>query len=145
MITSRPSDLFIVTAACAVLSACSLPRDPSGTQDRVERSGTLRLGIVEGASIDPPSRQTLARLTERTGARPEIVRGDSEALLTQLKRGKLDLVYGEFAQSSPWSKEVHFSTAQGAVGKVPKGVPAPRFAAMNGENGWIMAVGEASR
>ena len=128
-----------------VLASCGLPRDPSGTMDRVERTNTLRLGVVEGAQIDEPTGRTLAQLTRQTGSRIEYHRGDSEELLGRLEHGELDLVFGRFPMDSPWSKKVYFGTAQGWLGQPPKSEPAPRLAAMHGENGWIMQVAKASQ
>ncbi len=127
------------------LGACSIPRDPSGTMDRVEQSGTLRLGVIEGAEMNEASRRTLARVLDRTGSRPETQRGDSEVVLARLKKGEIDLVYGELAMDSPWSREVAFSAPQGLLAKAPKSEPVPRFAVMNGENGWLMLGSEASK
>ncbi|MBX7500413.1 substrate-binding domain-containing protein [Qipengyuania sp. YG27] len=95
--------------------------------------------------MDEPSRRTLQRVLKKTGAKVQLSRGDSEDLLSQIEQGKLDLVFGEFPRSSPWKKAVHFGSAQGRLGKPPKDLKVPRFAMMNGENGWIMLIEKASK
>jgi hypothetical protein len=144
-IPKRWAGVAAALAATILLPACSLPRDPGGTTDRVEQTGILRLGLIEATEFDRPSRDTLRRVLDRTGARVEIIRGDSEELLGRLEHGELDLVFGRLASSSPWSKAVHFGQAQGFLGTAPKDEPVPRFAMMHGENGWIMLVAEAGR
>lgn len=128
-----------------VLTACSMPRDPAGTMDRVESSGKVRLGIVADAPLGEPARRTLKAVLADAGAQLDVQRGDSERLLTELEQGKLDLVYGNFAADSPWKKLVYFGKAQGRLGKPATSEPVPRFAMMLGENGWIMEVERASR
>lgn len=137
--------LIPTAIAAALVCACSMPRDPLGTMDRVEQTRTLRLGMVETAKMDEPSRRTLQRILHRTGAALQVSRGDSEDLLSQVEQGKIDLVFGEFPRSSPWKKSVYLSSAQGRLGKPPKDVKVPRFATMKGENGWIMLIEKASR
>lgn len=140
----RPALAAILIAVLP--SACSdFPRDPAGTLDRVRASETIRLGMVEGAAPDPAAERVLARLSEKTGARIERMPGHGEELLEGLELGEYDLVYGHFADASPWAVQVHFGTPPGGPDKPPKSVSLPRFAFRMGENGWITAVEGAAQ
>lgn len=126
-------------AAFALAAGCSeLPRDPERTEALVRESGAIRLGWVTGAQSDPKALQVLGEVERITGARTERISGDSETLLSDLEDGKIDVVYGRFAQASPWAKKVHLGSALGWRASPPKHVETPRFAFRNGENGWIM-------
>ncbi|MXP40393.1 hypothetical protein GRI75_01875 [Altererythrobacter soli] len=135
--------LVFAGALGILLAGCDLPRDPEGTESLVRSRQTIRLGWVSGARPDPAAQATLAKLSRKFGARVERHAGESEALLSELEEGRLDLVYGHFAESSPWATKVHLGEAEGAKKKPPKDRHAPRFAMRNGENGWIMAVARA--
>lgn len=127
-----------VLFALALVGACSdLPRDPEGTTDKVRASGTIRLGMIEGAAPDPASEAVLERVAKKTGARIERVPGHAEKLLEDLEGGGLDLVYGHFADDSPWFGHVHLGKPPGTDVAPPKSQRWPRFAFRNGENGWI--------
>jgi hypothetical protein len=135
--------LLAAGALGLLLLGCDLPRDPDNTESLVRARETIRFGWVSGARPDPAAEATLAKLSRRLRARVERREGQSEALLSDLEKGHLDLVYGHFAQSSPWSRKVHFGEAEGWQTKPPKDHQAPRFAMQNGENGWIMSVARA--
>jgi hypothetical protein len=135
--------LLVAGALGLTLLGCDLPRDPDDTESLVRARETIRLGWVSGAEADPAAQATLAELSRKLSARVERREGESEALLSDLEGGHLDLVYGHFAQSSPWSRKVHFGEAEGWQTKPPKDHQAPRFAMQNGENGWIMTVARA--
>jgi hypothetical protein len=128
-----------------MLAGCDLPRDPESTEDLIRSRQTIRLGWVSGARPDPAAQATLGELSRKLGARVERRQGESEALLSELEKGELDLVYGHFAEISPWSRLVHLGEAEGAAAKPPKDRHAPRFAMRNGENGWIMTVARAGQ
>ena len=83
------------------LGACSIPRDPSGTMDRVEQSGTLRLGVIEGAEMNEASRRTLARVLDRTGSRPETQRGEDRHELDPFAVHRLDESFVHAHGNSP--------------------------------------------
>lgn len=136
--------LFLLTLVALFLSSCDVPRDPELTEQQVRESGVVRLGWVEGTPADPAALAALTRILQATDATAQRVTGDSERLLGELKNGKIDLVYGRFAQQSPWAKEVHFGRALGWRAKPPKHEEVPRFAFRQGENGWIMLVERAS-
>ncbi len=129
----------------ALVAGCGMPRDPSGTTNRIERSNSIRLGVVSGAEINEDAAQTLERLGSETGARIRVEADEAEILLGRLEHGELDLVYGNFAEASPWSRRVNLGTAQGWLAEPPQYEPVPRFAMMLGENGWIMQVEKAGR
>lgn len=135
--------LVFAGALGLMLAGCDLPRDPESTESLVRSRQTIRLGWVSGARPDPAAQATLGKLSRKLGARIERHEGESEVLLSDLEEGRLDLVYGHFAESSPWAKMVHLGEAEGATKKPPKDQHAPRFAMRNGENGWIMAVAHA--
>lgn len=136
---------LLLVATLALLSCADIPRDPKRTEALVRETGVIRLGWVGGAAPDDAATRALGKLAAQTGASVERHEGESEAVLSDLKDGKLDLVYGHFPQSSPWSKEVHFGRALGWRAKPPKHEHVPRFAMRNGENGWVMLVEEVSR
>lgn len=134
---------IMIAASVLTLAGCAdLPRDPQRTTQQVRESGTLRLGIVAGTQ---PSAVLDAALKELAiGAAVQRHRGDSEALLTGLEEGRIDLVYGRFAMTSPWAKHVHLGRALGYRAEPAKHVAAPRFAYRSGENGWIALVEDAA-
>lgn len=132
--------LLALAAGCA-----ELPRDPERTSERIRESGTVLLGRIRGAPPSPEAQAALARAAAQLDARVQATSGDGEELLDKLEKGELDLVYGEFAKSSPWAKHVHLGTPFGPREKVGKDERVPRFAFRHGENGWIMLVEEAGR
>ena len=103
----------------------------------------IRLGWVADAPAVAEVPAVLRRIEQATGARTERRPGDSETLLGELEEGKIDLVYGRFADDSPWATKVHFGYPLGYRALPPKHVEAPRFAMRNGENGWIMRLERA--
>lgn len=133
--------------ACAVLAAgcADLPRDPDGTTERVRATRIIRVGAIDGARPDPATEAVLSTVAAKTGARVERVTGHGEELLERLEGGSLDLVYGHFADDSPWTGHVHFGRPPGAQVAPPKSQRWPRFAFRNGENGWIALVEGAAR
>ena len=120
-----------------------MPHDPGGTEVNIRKRGTVILGEVEGAAPDPASRRQLARAASALGATVTRVPGHGEELLTGLEEGHFDIVYGEFADDSPWATHVHFGQPATREGKPGKSERLPRFAFRNGENGWILRVEEA--
>lgn len=138
--------LKLLLAMPFLLSACAdYPRDLEGTSEAIKSRKTMRIGIVAGSTSDAaPRRAFIAELTRRTGARPFHVTGSAEALLLDLKSGKLDLVIGEFAKDTPWIDEVAViePIARRMVGKDELDlVPIAR----NGENRWVMTLETAVR
>lgn len=137
-----PITLWIVLTA----SGCTdLPRDPDGTLERVRATHRIRLGEVAGAPEDAAAKAAIERVAAANGARIAHISGHGEELLEALEDGELDLVYGHFAEDSPWSSAVHFGTPPGTAEPPPKSQRTARFAFQMGENGWISAVEDASK
>lgn len=141
----RHSFALAFALAPALASCADLPRDPERTEALVRESNAIRVGWVTGSPFYPPVNDALAAIARSTDARLERHDGDSETLLRELEKGKIDLVYGSFAMDTPWSKHIHLGKALGWRAEPPKHFAAPRFAYRNGENGWIMRVEEAAR
>lgn len=138
----------IASAAILIggLPGCAeLPRDPQGTTDRIRRTHEIVLGEVAGAPPSAGAERVLREVADRLGARVTRVEGHGEELLTRLEKGKVDLVYGHFAQSSPWARNVYFGTPLGRRKHVGNEEHVPRFAFRHGENGWIARVERAAR
>ena len=128
------------------ISACTdLPRDPAGTTERVKRSHEIVLGTINGAVESPQTQHALNRLAAQLDVRVVRVSGHGEELLEDLETGKVDLVFGQFAQDSPWATKVHFGSPLSRRDKVPKDERVARFAFRHGENGWISLVEQAAR
>lgn len=132
---------FLTALSGLLLAGCdTIPRDPSRTSERIAKTGVIRLGAVAGAESDPAIERALGALAAGTGARVERIAGPGEAMLESLEKGEIDLVYGRFADDSPWAAHVHLGTPSGGSEGYPKSRRMPRFAMRNGENGWIMTV-----
>lgn len=140
---SGAARIFAALSAVIALASCGMPHDPGRTEDNIRKRGTVILGEVEGAAPDPASRRQLARAASALGATVTRVPGHGEELLTGLEEGHFDIVYGEFADDSPWATHVHFGQPATREGKPGKSERLPRFAFRNGENGWILRVEEA--
>lgn len=133
---------FVVLAACDVM-----PRDTSGTRQRVESSQVIRVGLLQGplaASAQTQVSNFLGRIGRLTGARSAIVTGPADPLLSRLEDGELDLVIGEIASDSPWIENVAVieplaerRLAGRTIGLSP--------IARNGENRWIVLLEGAVR
>lgn len=142
----RPRLASIALGIVVAVTGCDdLPRDPDGTLDRVRATHEIRLGEIAGAPEDPAAKAALDRLAASNGARIARTSGHGEELLEALEEGELDLVYGRFAEDSPWSTAVHFGNPPGSADPPPKSQRAARFAFRMGENGWIEAVEEAGK
>lgn len=144
---ARPGRALALAVPLALLGAgcAELPRDPERTIDRIRERGTIRLGMVAAAAPDPRAEAALAAVAGQLGARIERHDGHGEDLLAGLDTGRYDIVYGRFADGSPWAGHVHLGTPPGWQRTPGKDERAPRFAFRNGENGWIMRVEAAGR
>jgi hypothetical protein len=125
----------------ATLSACdNYPRDIEGTRDRIEAQKSFRVGLVAG--LQEPQDRALAaaflkRVSQATGASPQITTGAAEPLLVRLEEGELDLVIARIAKNSPWATDVAViePMAEHRIGgRTIDLAPIAR----NGENRWIM-------
>lgn len=132
--------LLAVAVLTGAAGCTELPRDPERTAELIREKGEIRLGVVAGVPPEPAAERQLATAASQLGARVTRTTGPGELLLAQLERGELDLVYGTFAASSPWSKHVHLGQPPAWRVAPPKDREAPRFAFRLGENGWIMTV-----
>jgi len=135
-----------VLIACLMFSACdALPRDPSGTAERVEHRKVFAVGAVDpSARTAPEVLRLIGEIEQRTHAHARWEPGSGEALLQRLDDGTLDLAVGNFRQSSPWESDIAFAPPLSSSGS--KDAPMEMKAAMrNGENRWIMTVERASR
>lgn len=100
--------LLLAVAGCGV----TVPTDPDGTLDRVT-GGELRVGAVDTGrapwvrweQADQPSgieADLVEDFAEGLDARVTWVRGSEQHLAEQLKHGRLDLLVGGFADTTPW-------------------------------------------
>jgi hypothetical protein len=126
---------------CLALAACGpYPRDVSGTLDRIEREGRLRVGFADLSARDRvTARRFVARLEAATGARADIDLATMENQLGRLEDGELELVIGEFREDTPWSETV---TVIEPLERRVRGVRAIGLSpvTVNGENRWIALV-----
>jgi hypothetical protein len=123
-------------AVLALAGCADLPKDPEGTLERIRASGELRVGLIADPQPDGMAGRYLARVAGATGARPAIVSGPSERLLTELEHGRLDLVLGELRPDTPWTSHVNIVLHPDQPTNEPVLVTAA--AARHGENAWIM-------
>lgn len=97
-----------------LLGACGLPRDTEGTQERVQREGVLRAGLLRHepwAYLDegrPAGSEVEAveRLAAGLGARVSWTVAPESELMHGLKERALDLVVGGVSAKTPWAKEL---------------------------------------
>lgn len=137
--------VFAAAALCAlILSGCDeYPMDVEATTQNVLRNHTLHAGIVAG-SDDQEVGVILQAVGRMANASIDSVTAQEGELLRELEQGGLDLVVGEFANGSPWSKRVTFTTSPVAKDP-PKDKAVPRAALMKGENRWFMFVENAMK
>ena len=126
---------------CLALAACGpYPRDVSGTLDRIEQSGHVRIGLAElHAGDDPAARRFVARIERATGAQAELDSGPMESQLARLEEGDLDLVIGEFDEKTPWATPVAIIEPL-SIRRAGKRVLELAPAVQNGENRWIALI-----
>lgn len=139
--------ILLCFTALAGAGCEQFPRDPGGTLDRIRTEGTFRVGIaspLEEQGLSPEARRLLERVSQGSGARAQIERGEAEPLLDKLEQGQIDLVLGHFEKKSPWKPLVTF----GPPLRVEKsGDTTFHLAAAmrNGENAWIALVEHETR
>jgi hypothetical protein len=99
-----------VILALSTVAACSLPRDPEGTTERIAKEHVLRVGVTN----NPPWAE--ARGDTPAGIEPDLVRhfassigakvvwrtGSETTLAQGLKHHELDLAVGGFDAQTPW-------------------------------------------
>lgn len=136
----------LVVMCLLVVAGCdSLPQDPGKSSKRIEATGRFSVGLVDPDLRRDPHLVALVRRLERmSGARAEWRAGSGETLLSEVKRGDVDLAVGRFSEASPWTKELAMGPP--LVSSGPPDEPLELKAVMrNGENRWIMTVERASR
>ncbi|MFP2957113.1 transporter substrate-binding domain-containing protein [Myxococcus sp. 1LA] len=95
-------------------SACGLPRDTNGTQERILREGVLRAGLVrhepwtgfQDGQPTGPEAQAVSRLAEQLGARVAWTVAPEAELMHALEERAVDLVVGGISVKSPWVKQL---------------------------------------
>jgi polar amino acid transport system substrate-binding protein len=135
--------ILLLLALGISLTACGLPRDPSGTLDYV-RGGTLRVGVAHnppwvidrGAVVDGVEGRLVASIAGAIHAKVEWVRGPEFELIKALHKRELHLVIGGFDAKLPWAQQVAFTRPYMTS---PEGV-AHVLAAPPGENEWLMLI-----
>ena len=91
--------------------ACSLPRDPEGTSERIAATHELRVGVTdnepwtstrsgEPTGIEPA---LVRQFAARIGARVVWSRGSETALAQSLKKREIDMAVGGFDAKTPWA------------------------------------------
>ena len=134
--------VLLATASCG-----DFPRDPEDTLQRVRSEHNFRVGLVasgNGQDPDPLVLQFLRTVGSSAQAKPAVTQGETEALLTSLEKGELDLVIGHFDPSSPWAQRVTFGPELRSIRRGDTELllaPAMR----NGENAWIGLVARRAR
>lgn len=136
----RTHGLIVVLVAVA----CSLPRDPDGTLERV-RGGVVRVGVANNppwVTITPNGAEgvepTLVRqIADSLGARVEWIPGGESELLADLEERKLDLVLAGLTEDVPWKSKVAFTKP---FYDDPETKKKHVMAAPPGENAWLVFV-----
>ncbi len=131
--------LPLMTAALLIGGCDDIPKDPGGTLERIKAERVFRVGLIgtDGSPAGADRQRLLVqRVAKMTGAAARVEQGAAEPLLLKLEEGELDLVIGELAPKSPWSKQVTILPPLGE--EVTKdGHVHVAAMARNGENAWI--------
>lgn len=126
------------------LGACdALPRDASGTTERIERSGTMRVAVLPGTPDAAPALALLRAYAADHRARVVQIAVHGEHAPHWLEDGRLDAVVGHFAKASPWMADISLSKAIGRAEPADGKQPVLRIARRNGENALILAIDRA--
>jgi hypothetical protein len=126
------------------LAGCdALPRDASGTTERIERKGEMRVVVLPGTPDAAPALALLRSYAAQHGARLAIVAAHGEHAPHWLEDGKVDAVVGHFAKASPWMADISLSKAVARAEPKDSKQPVLRIARQNGENGLILATDRA--
>ncbi|MFL6375651.1 MAG: transporter substrate-binding domain-containing protein [Pyrinomonadaceae bacterium] len=107
---------FLVFALPSLMSfSCDdLPRDQSGTVQRIASSGEMRVGLIEnppfvirtGNEPGGVEVEIIKKFAQSMNARPVWNWGGEERLMPALEHNKMDLVAGGIVKSSPWKDRV---------------------------------------
>jgi hypothetical protein len=135
------SSLSLVLLALAGCGA--LPRDASGTSDRIAQSGKMRVAVLAATPDAAPALTLLRNYATSHGARLTRLTGHGEHALHWLEEGKVDVVVGHFAKSSPWQANIAISKPIARTEPEDGKQPVLRIARRNGENALILATDRA--
>lgn len=124
------------------LTRCTMPEDPRGTLNRVQR-GTMRVGVTErqpwvqfvdgapsGVEVD-----LLKAFAEKLGSHVDWTRGSESELFEALTRSELDVVAGGITASTPWAHKVALTHPYITVGQ-----DGHVLVIQQGENRWLLRV-----
>ncbi|WP_447753935.1 hypothetical protein [Sphingopyxis fribergensis] len=126
------------------LSGCdALPRDASGTTERIERSGQMRVVVLPGTPDAAPALALLRSYAARHDAHLTMVAVHGEHAPHWLEDGKVDAVVGHFAKASPWMTDISLSKPVARAEPDDSKRPVLRIARQNGENALILATDRA--
>ena len=133
-----------------LLAACDgMPRDASGTSERISRTGTMRVIVLPATPDAAPALDLLGRYAAAHGATVARVEAHGEHALHMLEEGDVDAVVGHFAKASPWKTEIALSKPLTHGEPDDADTPVLRIARRNGENALVLAtdrmVAEARR
>jgi len=130
-----------LVGACLLATGCGLPKDASGTVERV-RGGVLRVGVIHnppfvidtGTAVRGVEGTLADAIAQDLGARIEFRRGPEHVLMRALHTRELDLVIGGLDAKVPWVKEAaltrpYYTDEKAHVLAVPPG-----------ENAWLVKV-----
>ena len=132
---------FIALAPALALAACDgMPRDASGTTERIETSRQRRVAVMPSTPDAAPALALLAGYARGHGARIEPVEIHGEHALRSLEEGRVDAVVGHFAKSSPWKTRIALSKPVGREEPADSKRPVLRIARRNGENALVLAI-----
>ncbi|WP_428629554.1 hypothetical protein [Sphingopyxis sp.] len=122
------------------LAGCgTLPRDASGTSERIVKTGEMRVAILPATPDAAPALALLEDYATSHGARLTRLSGHGEHTLHWLEDGKVDAVVGHFAKLSPWQTGIALSKPVGHPEPSDGKQPVLRIARRNGENALIFA------
>lgn len=133
-----------------LLAACDgMPRDASGTSERISRTGTMRVIVLPATPDAAPALDLLGRYAAARGATVARIEAHGEHALHMLEEGDVDAVVGHFAKASPWKTEIALSKPLTHGEPDDADMPVLRIARRNGENALVLAtdrmVAEARR
>jgi hypothetical protein len=130
--------LLLMFAGCD-----ALPRDASGTSERIVRDGRMRVAVAPGTPDAAFALSLLRDYARQRGARLTIVQVHGEHAPHWLEAGKVDALVGHFAKASPWMANISLSKAVGGPEPDDSKQPVLRIARRNGENALILATDRA--
>lgn len=138
-----PWTIWPLAAAMLLAGGCDrFPDDPEHSLDNIRSRGVVRIGTQP---VLPPEAEELVRRIERaTGARAQLREGALEPMLSELEKGKIDLVIAPFRKDTPWAAMTALSPPLRAERSGKAGTEW-RAAMRSGENRWILLVETEAR